>query len=146
MASRLRDRVLRLRSRLHGTIFSVSNGRLLRRWGGLPVVLLTTTGRRTGLARRTILVSPVQDGDRFVLVASNGGSPRHPNWYLNIQHDPRADIVTAAGRSRVVARTATAAEKERLWPRITARSPSYSRYQARTDRSIPVVVLESPTP
>jgi deazaflavin-dependent oxidoreductase (nitroreductase family) len=134
--------LLYARSVVHRAVFSATDGRLLGRWGGLPVVLLTTTGRKTGRPRPTILVSPVRNGDRVVVVASNGGAARHPDWYLNLRDHPEAEVVLGGRRRRVTARTATPEEKASLWTRITARAPAYARYQERTDRDIPVVVLE----
>lgn len=89
-----------------------------------------------------MLVSPVSEGERLVLVASNGGAPRHPDWFLNLQERPAVDVVVRGGRRRMRARIATAAEKDRLWPQVIDRSPSYARYQERTTRSIPLVLLE----
>lgn len=89
-----------------------------------------------------MLVSPVQEADRIVLVASNGGAARHPDWFLNLRDRPEVDVVTSGRRGRMRARTASREEKDRLWPQVTGRSPSYARYQERTTRSIPVVVLE----
>ena len=129
---------------MHRRIFSATSGRLLGRWGGLPVVMLTTTGRRTGLPRTTMLTSPVQEGDRIVVVASNGGAARDPAWFLNLRDRPEVDVVMRGVRGRMSARMATGEERARLWPRITSRSPSYARYQERTSREIPLVVLEPP--
>jgi deazaflavin-dependent oxidoreductase (nitroreductase family) len=134
--------VLEVRSRLHRAIFSATNGRLLHSWGGLPVVMLTTTGRRTGLARRTILVAPLQERAAIVVVASNGGSPVHPDWYLNLQRNSAVVVATRGGRQHMSARTATPVEARRLWPEVTKRSPGYARYQQRTKRTIPLVILE----
>jgi deazaflavin-dependent oxidoreductase (nitroreductase family) len=137
-----REALLRIRTGLHRRIFAVSGGRVLARWGGSPVVMLTTTGRRTGLPRTTMLASPVQEGDRIVVVASNGGAPSHPDWFLNLQARGQADVVMRGVRARMSARTATLEERARLWPRIISRSPSYARYQERTSREIPLVLLE----
>jgi deazaflavin-dependent oxidoreductase (nitroreductase family) len=84
----------------------------------------------------------VEQDDRVVLVASNGGAPRHPDWYLNLCERPEAEVVLAGSRRRMIARTATPKERASLWARITARAPAYARYQERTTREIPVVVLE----
>lgn len=130
------------RTRVHRAVFTASRGRLLGRWGGLPVVLLTTTGRRTGRPRTTMLASPAQDGDHLVLVASNGGADRDPDWFRNLVALPDVRVVTAGGRESRRARVATAEERERLWPQITGRSPAYGRYRERTARDIPIVLLE----
>lgn len=142
MLRRTMNRVLSLRSRAHRAVFTASGGRLLGRWGGLPVVMLTTTGRRTGRPRTTMLASPAQDGDRVVLVASNGGAARDPDWFLNLVAHPDVQVLTRGRHEPRRARVATAAEKKRLWPQITANSPSYGRYQERTTRDIPIALLE----
>jgi deazaflavin-dependent oxidoreductase (nitroreductase family) len=109
-------------------------------WNGAPSLLLTTTGRKTGEPR----VSPLifgRDGDDYLIVASVGGMPKHPAWYLNLQADPAAQIEVKAERLDVVARTASDEEKPRLWAIVNEVWPNYDTYQTRTDRVIPVVVL-----
>ena len=93
-----------------------------------------------------MLATPLQDGDLIVLVASNGGAPRHPDWYLNLRERPAVDVVMRGRRGSMRARTATPEEAARLWPRVTGRSPSYGRYRARTSREIPLVLLEPAPP
>jgi deazaflavin-dependent oxidoreductase (nitroreductase family) len=145
MPSGARDAILKARSALHRSIFSATKGRVLGRWGGHPVVMLTTIGRRTGRRRITMLASPLQDGDRIILVASNGGAARHPDWFLNLRDRPEVDVLMAGRRERMHARVATPEEEEGLWPRVTSRSPSYGRYRDRTTRRIPIVLLEPAT-
>jgi deazaflavin-dependent oxidoreductase (nitroreductase family) len=142
MASGWKNRLLAARSRVHRTVFSATDGRLMGRWGGLPVVMLTTTGRRTGRPRTTIVVSPLRDGERIVLVASNGGADKHPDWYRNLLDCPDVDVVMKGRRARMRGTTATPDEKARLWPRIESGSPAYGRYRRRTTRDIPLVLLE----
>lgn len=113
---------------------------LARRIGETPILLLTTTGRKSGQPR-TVPVMYVP-GEEPVLVASNGGSPSHPAWYLNLLADPRAMVDIEGERREVVARTVTGEERDRLWPRTVAIYPAYASYQRRTDRELPVVVLE----
>jgi deazaflavin-dependent oxidoreductase (nitroreductase family) len=108
---------------------------------GVLTLLLTTTGRRSGQARRTPLIYG-RDGDRLVLVASKGGSPDHPLWYSNLAADPQVRVQVAGDVLEARAYTAIGAERERLWPVMTAIWPAYDEYQRRTDREIPVVVLE----
>ncbi|MEH1013520.1 nitroreductase family deazaflavin-dependent oxidoreductase [Micromonospora sp. CPCC 206060] len=108
---------------------------------GVFTLLLTTRGRRSGKLRRTALIYG-RDGDRYAVVASQGGDPRHPAWYLNLLDDPQVEVQVGAETFRAVARTADPAEKARLWPVMTAIWPAYDGYQARTDRDIPVVLLE----
>ncbi|MBO4210452.1 nitroreductase family deazaflavin-dependent oxidoreductase [Micromonospora echinofusca] len=108
---------------------------------GVFTLLLTTRGRRSGKLRRTALIYG-RDGDRYVVVASQGGDPRHPAWYLNLLDDPQVEVQVGAETFHAVARTADPAEKARLWPVMTAIWPAYDDYQARTDRDIPLVLLE----
>jgi deazaflavin-dependent oxidoreductase (nitroreductase family) len=112
-------------------------------WNGVPTLLLTTTGRRTGQKRTSALIFG-RDADDYLVVASMGGAPSHPLWYLNLRANPQADIQVKAETFSVAARTASAAEKPRLWKIVTDVWPNYDVYQSRTDREIPVVVL-SPT-
>jgi deazaflavin-dependent oxidoreductase (nitroreductase family) len=109
-------------------------------WNGAPTLLLDVTGRRTGEVRTSALIF-ARDGDDYLIVASMGGAPKHPAWYLNLQADPAALIQVKGERIRVTARTATAEEKPRLWQRVTDVWPNYDVYQTRTDREIPIVVL-----
>ncbi len=113
-------------------------------WNGAPILLLTTTGRTSGLPRTTALIH-ARDGDDYLVVASMGGAPTHPNWYRNLVHDPAAQIQVRADRFDVTARTAGDDEKPRLWRLVTEVWPNYDAYQSRTDRVIPVVVL-TPSP
>jgi len=108
----------------------------------MPVVKLTTTGRKSGKKRDTMLTSPLQDGDNVVLIASYGGDDRHPAWYLNLRDTPEVQA-TMTGSSRPMrARTATEAEKAEMWPKIVSAYKGYAGYQQKTDRDIPVVILE----
>ncbi len=109
-------------------------------WSGVPTLLLTATGRRTGEPRTSALIF-ARDGDDYLVVASMGGMPTHPQWYLNLTANPQAEIQVKAEHLPVVARTATADEKPRLWKIVSDQWPNYDVYQSRTDREIPVVVL-----
>jgi len=113
-------------------------------WNGVPTLLLTTTGRKSGQPRTTPLIF-ARDGDDYLVVASMGGAPAHPQWYLNLQADPEARIQVRAERRTVTARTATGDEKARLWDIVRAQWPNYDQYQSRTERVIPVVVLTPST-
>lgn len=126
----------------HRAVFSATRGRMASRMFGMPVVLLTTTGRRSGKKRQTMLASPVQEGDKVMLVASYGGDPRHPTWFLNLRDHPDVEITMEGRRRKMRARVATDGEKQDLWPRIVERYKGYGQYQRRTDRQIPVVILE----
>jgi deazaflavin-dependent oxidoreductase (nitroreductase family) len=113
-------------------------------WRGVPTLLLTTVGSRTGQTRRTPLIYG-RDGDRFLVVASRGGSDDPPSWYTNLRADPRVRVQVAADIFDGRARTATAAEKERLWAVMTTIWPDYDVYQSRTSRDIPVIIIEPET-
>jgi len=109
-------------------------------WNGVPTLLLTTTGRRTGTLRTTPLIYG-RDGDDYLVVASMGGAPQHPNWYRNLQADSSARVQVLAEHLDVTARTAGEDEKPRLWKIMSDLWPNYDVYQSRTDRVIPLVVL-----
>ncbi|GFG95418.1 nitroreductase family deazaflavin-dependent oxidoreductase [Mycobacterium timonense] len=109
-------------------------------WNGVPTLLLTVTGRRTGRQLTSALIFG-RDGGDYLVVASMGGAPMHPSWYANLQANPAASIQVRADELAVVARTASAAEKPRLWKIMTDQWPNYDVYQSRTERDIPVVIL-----
>ncbi|MET8309746.1 nitroreductase family deazaflavin-dependent oxidoreductase [Micromonospora sp. NPDC005173] len=111
------------------------------KYHGYPALLLTTRGRRSGRLHRTALIYG-RDGDSYLLAASAGGAAKHPAWYLNLNADPAVKIQVDAERFTGRARTATAEERARLWPVMTAVFPTYARYQKDTDREIPVVIVE----
>jgi deazaflavin-dependent oxidoreductase (nitroreductase family) len=108
---------------------------------GVFTLLLTTRGRRSGVWRRTALIYG-RDGDRYVVVASLGGSARHPAWYLNLREHPEVRVQVGPDRFTATARTATADEKPRLWALMTSIYPAYEGFQRKTRRDIPVVILE----
>ncbi|HUF83298.1 MAG TPA: nitroreductase family deazaflavin-dependent oxidoreductase [Acidimicrobiia bacterium] len=138
----LKDVGARLVTGLHKAVFRASNGRLANRGFGMPVVELVTTGRKSGKRRTTMLTSPIQDGDRIVLVASWGGDDRHPTWFLNLRDKPEVEL-TMDGKTRPMrARIATSEQKAELWPRVVEAYKGYAGYQKRTDRDIPLVILE----
>jgi deazaflavin-dependent oxidoreductase (nitroreductase family) len=112
----------------------------------MKVVSLTTFGRKSGEPRTVLLTSPVQDGESFVVVASRGGDDTHPAWFVNLRENPSVGVAIGIGSPEPwIARIATDAERERLWPQVVSRYPGYGRYQRRTDRLIPLVLL-SPSP
>ncbi|MFT4262893.1 MAG: nitroreductase/quinone reductase family protein [Nocardioides sp.] len=124
----------------HRVVLGVSGGRLLSMAFGMQTIELHTTGRRSGQRRSVMLTAPIYDGDRVVLVASKGGDDRDPDWYRNLVADPAVAITIKGVESAWTARTATAAEKAELWPRIVAAYRGYAGYQKRTRRDIPVVI------
>lgn len=110
-------------------------------WQGTSTLILTTTGRRTGEPRDKALIYG-RDGDAYLVVASKGGADEHPAWYLNLVANPTVLVQVKGDRFTAKARTATAEEKARLWPIMTEQWPAYDDYQRKTDRDIPVVILE----
>ncbi len=110
-------------------------------WQGTTTLILTTTGRRSGEERSTPLIYG-QHGDDYLVVASKGGAPAHPGWYLNLGEHPEVTVQVKAHRFAAKARTATADERPELWELMAERWPQYNDYQQKTDREIPVVVLE----
>jgi deazaflavin-dependent oxidoreductase (nitroreductase family) len=121
--------------------YVASDGRKGHRWRGLPTLLLTTRGRKSGKLRRTALIYG-RDGDNYLIVASYGGAAQHPQWYLNLVAHPEVELQVGAAKFAARARTAVAEEKPRLWLVMTAIYPTYDRYQEKTRREIPVVILE----
>ncbi len=107
---------------------------------GVPTLLLTTTGRRSGVKRRTALIYGRDNAD-YVVVASKGGAPEHPAWYLNLEADPQVEVQGLDAVVPATARTATGEERERLWALMRLIWPAYDEYQTPTEREIPVVVL-----
>lgn len=114
-------------------------GHIWRR--GSKILLLTTTGRKTGERRTTPLIYE-SDGDRYVIVASKGGAPEHPDWYRNLVAEPQVELQVRSEAFPARASTATGEERERLWELAARQWPDYDAYQERTGREIPVVVLE----
>jgi deazaflavin-dependent oxidoreductase (nitroreductase family) len=110
-------------------------------WQGTTVLILTTTGRRSGEARSTPLIYG-KHGEEYVVVASKGGAEEHPSWYLNLSDQPEVDVQVRGDRFKAHARTAADDEKPELWRMMADRWPAYNEYQRKTRRDIPVVVLE----
>jgi deazaflavin-dependent oxidoreductase (nitroreductase family) len=121
-----------------------SDGRRGQRWNGVDTLLLTTRGRKSGKLRRTALIFG-RDGDRYLVVASNGGAPSHPSWYRNLVEHPEVEVQVGADKFAARARTASAEEKPPLWRLMASIFPQYDSYQRRASkkgRDIPVVILE----
>ena len=126
----------------HVQRYRETGGEVGHRWKrGAKILLLTTTGRTTGEPRTTPLIYE-EDGDRYVIVASQGGAPTHPGWYRNLSKDPEVELQVLDEVFPARARTAEGEERERLWKLVNQQWPDYDAYQTRTDREIPVVVLE----
>lgn len=121
--------------------YEETDGEVGHDWNGATCLVLTTTGRTTGLERKFALIYD-RDGDNYLVVASKGGAPSHPGWYLNLVAHPEVTVQVRGQRFAARARTATPEEKPRLWQIMTRNWPNYDVYATRTDRDIPVVVLE----
>src|ERR1700756_2633011 len=135
------QRFLKLASRIHVVLYRASGGRIGASLGqNVPVLLLPTTGGKSG-KRRTNPLLYAEDAGRYVVVASVGGAPRHPAWYLNLRDHDAATIQVGSRTIEVHAATASPEERARLWPIMSAAYPGYDGYQAKTSREIPVVIL-----
>ena len=142
----LRHSFMRTVDRLTRLVYRLSSGRLGRSQGKFQMLLLTTTGRKTGKTRTHTLLF-IRDGERYVVVASNFGAPSHPGWYLNLQDHPRATLQDGRTRLAVSARDAVGEERERLWQQLVRVWPYFASYQRGNPRVIPVVILSpEPTP
>jgi len=124
----------------HVRQYEATNGKVGHDWNGTSCLVLHTIGRKTGATRKFPLIYG-RDGADYVLVASKGGAPEHPGWYLNLVAHPDVAIQVWGDVIPVTARTGTPADKSRVWPIMTAQWPGYDDYQAKTRRDIPVVLL-----
>ena len=137
------DLILKTMNGVHRTILTLSGGRLGWNAMNMPVLELTTTGRKSGQRRSVMLTSPYQEGTTLVVVASRGGDDQHPAWFLNLRDDPEVEVAMGGKPKRPMrARVANAEERARLWPLVTADHKNYADYQTKTDREIPLVLLE----
>jgi deazaflavin-dependent oxidoreductase (nitroreductase family) len=125
----------------HVQRYEETDGEVGHDWQGTKTLILTTTGRRSGAERRNALIYG-QHGDDYLVVASKGGADDPPAWYLNLQANPEVQVQVLGDRFTARARTATPEEKPALWRTMTAEWPAYDEYQQKTEREIPVVILE----
>ena len=125
----------------HTDRYEATDGQEGHDWEGTQTLILTTTGAKSGEERKAALIYGEHDGD-YLIVASKGGAPEPPAWYVNLQKDPQATIQVWGEKFPVTARDATPEEKPELWSIMTKEWPAYDEYQTKTDRQIPVVVLE----
>ena len=137
------DFALKTMNAVHRVMLKASGGRIGWEAGGMPALELTTTGRKSGKAHAVMLTSPVQEGDTVVVVASRGGDDRHPAWFLNLRDNPDVEVAYNGGpKTRMTAKVADADERARLWPQVTSEQKRYAGYQSKTDREIPLVLLQ----
>lgn len=128
-------------TKLHTGIYRLSRGRIGGTSQGAPVLLLDHVGRKSGKERTNPLIC-TEDGDDLIVIASKGGIEKHPAWYLNLMANPETDVWWRGRKRRVRAREASGEERERLWQKMVGVYAPYADYQRRTDRQIPVIVLE----
>lgn len=138
----LKDTMFKALTTFHRSVFKASRGRVAGKALGMPVLILTTTGRTSGKARQTMLTSPLQVGETVVLVASFGGDDREPSWCRNLRKNPDVQLTMRGRTEQRQARVANPEERAELWPKITAAHANYAGYQTKTAREIPVVLLE----
>jgi deazaflavin-dependent oxidoreductase (nitroreductase family) len=140
--SNAKDTFFKAGTGIHRGIFKATKGRLLGHMGGMHALILATIGRKSGQRRETMLTAPIVEDGKVVLVASYGGDDRHPAWFLNLRDHPDVEVTIAGRTGPMRARIADADEKAELWPRITGTYKGYAGYQRKTERDIPVVILE----
>lgn len=137
------DGFLRTTNVLHRALLTVTGGRIGWEAAKMPVLQLTAIGRRSGEPRTVMLTTPHQEGETIVIVASKGGDERHPEWFLNLRDNPEVEVETKdQPKHKRTARIATPDERAKLWPLITQKYTNYAGYQNKTDREIPLVLLE----
>lgn len=129
----------------HVRRYRETNGEVGHLWQGATVLLLTTNGRNSGEPRTTPLAYD-RVGDDFLVLASNGGASEHPGWYRNLAKEPQVEVQVKGEAFRAQARTATGRERQRLWTLGARQHPDWDRFQARTEREIPIVTLERTRP
>lgn len=140
LAWRARNAMGRGAGKLHSSIYRASEGRVWGKMFGGNVLLLNSTGRKSGQRRTTPLLY-LRDGEDFVVIASNGGAPKHPAWYFNLMANPDATVEISGNETRVRAEEASPEEKARLWPKVVEMYSGYEGYRRKTDREIPLVFL-----
>ncbi|MDT4893128.1 MAG: hypothetical protein QOE97_2163 [Pseudonocardiales bacterium] len=137
------DLFLKAMNGVHRVLIRATGHRAGWQLSGMPALELITTGRRSGRPRATMLTSPLQEGGTIVVVASRGGDPQHPAWFLNLRDNPDVVVSWKGGPKQPMrARVATTDERARLWPKVTQDHKNYAGYQKRTDREIPLVLLD----
>jgi deazaflavin-dependent oxidoreductase (nitroreductase family) len=134
--------VLRRLMGVHTIVYRATNGTIGHHIPGLaPMLLLDHVGAKSG-TKRTTPLAYLEDGERFVIVASKGGSPRHPAWFHNLKANPETTVQVGSRKLPVTASVASAEERSRLWPQVVDLYRGYDLYQRRTNREIPLVILE----
>ena len=143
MAAVPTDLALKTMNTVHRGMLKLTGGRFGWELMKMPVVELTTVGRKSGQPRSVMLTSPYQEGSAVVVVASRGGDDTHPAWFLNLREHPKVEVSLRGGPKKPMqARVANSEERARIWPELTAAHRNYAGYQRKTDREIPLVLLE----
>jgi deazaflavin-dependent oxidoreductase (nitroreductase family) len=141
------DLMLKSMNTIHRTVMKLSFGKLGWTAGGMTVLELTTTGRKSGQKRAVMLTSPTKVGESYVIVASRGGDDTHPAWYLNLRDNPQVEVALQGKvKQSMNARIASADERAELWPTVTKKYKGYANYQTKTDREIPLIFLDPAMP
>ena len=136
------DLFLKGMNTVHKAMLSLSEGKLGWTAGNMPALELTTTGRKSDEPRSSMLTAPWSEGEAMAIVASAGGNDKHPAWFLNLQDEPSVSVRTQDGTRQMTARITSGEERTRLWDEISSKYKNYADYQTKTDREIPVVILE----
>jgi deazaflavin-dependent oxidoreductase (nitroreductase family) len=136
------DLVLKAMNGVHRLLLGATGGKVGWDAAGMPVLELTTIGRKSGRPRAVMLTSPLQEGDTYVVVASRGGDDHHPAWFLNLRDNPDVEVsLKGSPKQRWTARVASPEERARMWPQIASKYRNYAGYQKRTEREIPLVLV-----
>ena len=136
------DRMLKTMNGIHRVILGVTSGKAGWTAGKMPVLELTTIGRKSGEPRSCLLTSPLQENGEIVIVASRGGDDHHPAWYLNLLETPQVQVSYKGAPHKIMtARTANSEERARMWPIVAGAYKGYAGYQEKTSREIPLVIL-----
>ena len=137
------DLTLKTMNGIHRALLKITGGRFGWEAARMPVLELTTTGRKSGQARSVMLTSPLQEGTTIVVVASRGGDDNHPAWFLNLRDNPDVQVsFKGAPKQRMRARSANGDERARMWPLVVGEYKNYGAYQTKTTREIPLVLHE----
>jgi deazaflavin-dependent oxidoreductase (nitroreductase family) len=138
------DRTLKAMNAIHRVILGVTRGKAGWTAGNMPVLELTTIGRKSGEPRSCLLTSPIQENGEIVIVASRGGDDHHPAWYLNLLETPQVQVSYKGAPHKIMtARTANSEERARMWPIVAGAYKGYAGYQEKTAREIPLVILSA---
>ena len=137
------DFAVKTMNAVHRGLLKITRGKVGWHVSNMPVLELTTIGRQSGQPRSVMLTSPIQEGTTLVVVASRGGDDKHPAWFLNLRDNPQVEVAYQGKPARPMrARVASAEERSRLWPLVVADHQNYAAYQTKTEREIPLVLLE----